>query len=216
MNLRPIEARALIAGPARRDRSRSRATLAKDRDVLVAPPDVLIPAVAQALAGSSIAARRAEHALRRQAARSPARSRRRCCNSFGVTHVILGPFGTPPHLSTRPTNSSTRKCSPRLRHRMSRSCASARPQESARRHDARCRAAPTRKRPRQAFRPKPAATGGHRVRAGLGHRHRPDRDPGAGAVGARRDPRSSSTIHGARARRRDAHPLRRQRHSRQC
>src|ERR1700747_2718873 len=53
MHLVPVEARALIAG-LRAEIDRDAATLAKDREVMVAPPSVLIPAVAQALAGSSI------------------------------------------------------------------------------------------------------------------------------------------------------------------
>ena len=54
MNLTPNEARALIARSARKS-IRDAATLARDRDVLIAPAAVAIPAVAQALAGSSIA-----------------------------------------------------------------------------------------------------------------------------------------------------------------
>jgi triosephosphate isomerase (TIM) len=53
MNLLPVEARALIAG-IRAELDREATALAKDREVMVAPPDILIPAVAQALAGSSI------------------------------------------------------------------------------------------------------------------------------------------------------------------
>src|SRR5258708_8448827 len=53
MHLVPVEARGLIAG-LRAEIDREAATLAKDREVMVAPPSVLIPAVAQALAGSSI------------------------------------------------------------------------------------------------------------------------------------------------------------------
>ena len=53
MHLLPVEARALVAA-IRAEIDRDAATLAKDRDVMVAPPAILIPAVAQALAGSSI------------------------------------------------------------------------------------------------------------------------------------------------------------------
>ena len=53
MHLVPVEARALIAG-IRAEIDRDAAALAKDRDVMVAPPAILIPAVADALAGSSI------------------------------------------------------------------------------------------------------------------------------------------------------------------
>jgi triosephosphate isomerase (TIM) len=53
MNLGPTEARELIMA-LRADLDRDAATLARDREVMVAPPFLAIPAVAQALAGSSI------------------------------------------------------------------------------------------------------------------------------------------------------------------
>jgi triosephosphate isomerase (TIM) len=53
MHLLPVAARALIE-KIRAEIDHDAATLAKDRDVMVAPPAILIPAVAQALAGSSI------------------------------------------------------------------------------------------------------------------------------------------------------------------
>jgi triosephosphate isomerase (TIM) len=54
MNLTPVEARALIEG-LRADLDPDAALLARDREVMVAPPFLSIPAAAQALAGSSIA-----------------------------------------------------------------------------------------------------------------------------------------------------------------
>ncbi len=54
MNLTSAEGRALIAA-IRADLDRDWAALARDRDVMVAPSFVSIPAVAQALAGSGIA-----------------------------------------------------------------------------------------------------------------------------------------------------------------
>jgi triosephosphate isomerase len=54
MNLTPLEARELIAG-IRAELDRDAPILAADRDVLVVPPFLAIPAVAQALAGSAIA-----------------------------------------------------------------------------------------------------------------------------------------------------------------
>jgi triosephosphate isomerase len=54
MNLTPAEGRTLIAR-IRADLDRDAATLAKDRDVMIAPPFLSIPAAAQALAGSAIA-----------------------------------------------------------------------------------------------------------------------------------------------------------------
>jgi triosephosphate isomerase len=53
MNMTPSEARALIA-ELRKELDPDARTLATDRDVLVAPPSLSIPAAAQALAGSSI------------------------------------------------------------------------------------------------------------------------------------------------------------------
>ncbi|MGD0073645.1 MAG: triose-phosphate isomerase [Candidatus Binataceae bacterium] len=53
MNLTPLKARALIAA-LRADLDPDAAMLARDREVVIAPPFVAIPAVAQALAGSSI------------------------------------------------------------------------------------------------------------------------------------------------------------------
>ena len=54
MNLTPAEGRDLIAA-IRADLDRDAATLARDRDVMIAPPFLSIPAAAQALAGSAIA-----------------------------------------------------------------------------------------------------------------------------------------------------------------
>ncbi len=53
MNLTPLKARALIAA-LRADLDRDAAALARDREVVIAPPFVAIPAAAQALAGSTI------------------------------------------------------------------------------------------------------------------------------------------------------------------
>jgi triosephosphate isomerase (TIM) len=54
MNLTPVEGRTLIAA-LRAELDHDAATLARDRDVMVAPPFLSIPAAAQALAGSTIA-----------------------------------------------------------------------------------------------------------------------------------------------------------------
>src|SRR5579862_3666148 len=88
MNLVPAEARALIAA-IRADIDRDAAELAKDRDVMVAPPEVLIPAVAQALAGSSILLGAQNMHYEDKGAFtgevSPPMLR-----AYGVTHVIVG------------------------------------------------------------------------------------------------------------------------------
>jgi len=54
MNLTPAEGRALLAA-LRANLDPDAATLVRDREVMVAPPFLAIPAAAQALAGSSIA-----------------------------------------------------------------------------------------------------------------------------------------------------------------
>ena len=88
MNLVPAEARALIAA-IRGDIDRDAATLAKDRDVMVAPPEILIPAVSQALAGSSILLGAQNMHYEDKGAFtgevSPPMLR-----AYGVTHVIVG------------------------------------------------------------------------------------------------------------------------------
>src|SRR5215469_1024284 len=88
MNLVPAEARALVAG-IRAAIDRDAATLAKDREVMVAPPAILIPAVAQALAGSSIILGAQNMHYDDKGAFtgevSPPMLR-----AYGVTHVILG------------------------------------------------------------------------------------------------------------------------------
>src|SRR5271166_1420016 len=88
MHLGPLEARALIAA-IRAELDRDAAALAKDRDVMVAPPAILIPAVAQALAGSSILLGAQNMHFEDKGAFtgevSPPMLR-----AYGVTHVILG------------------------------------------------------------------------------------------------------------------------------
>ena len=88
MNLTPTEGRALIA-ELRSELDRDAASFAKDREVLVAPPFLTIPAVAQALAGSSILLGAQNMHFEPKGAFtgeiSPA-----MLKAFGVTHVILG------------------------------------------------------------------------------------------------------------------------------
>ncbi len=88
MNLTALEARAMLAA-LRGDIDKDAATLAKDRDILVAPAAILIPAVSQALAGSSIALGAQNMHFEDKGAFtgevSPAMIR-----AYGVTHVILG------------------------------------------------------------------------------------------------------------------------------
>src|SRR5713226_6337019 len=88
MHLVPVEARALIAA-LRAEIDRDAATLAKDREVMVAPPSVLIPAVAQALAGSSILLG-AQNMHHEDKGAFTGEVSAPMLKVFGVTHVIIG------------------------------------------------------------------------------------------------------------------------------
>src|SRR6266702_4366725 len=88
MNLTPLEGRALIAA-LRAELDPEAAALAHDREVLVAPPFLTIPAVSQALAGSSILLGAQNMHFEPKGAFTgevaPA-----MLKAFGVSHVILG------------------------------------------------------------------------------------------------------------------------------
>src|SRR5258708_4336308 len=88
MNLVPTEARALIAG-LRAEIDPDAPPLAKDREVLVAPPSIMIPAVAQALAGSSIMLG-AQNMHYEDKGAFTGEVSPPMLKSYGVTHVILG------------------------------------------------------------------------------------------------------------------------------
>ncbi len=88
MHLIPVEARALVAAICA-EIDRDAATLAKDREVMVAPPAILIPAVAQALAGSSILLGAQNMHYEDQGAFTGEVSPP-MLKSCGVTHVIVG------------------------------------------------------------------------------------------------------------------------------
>ena len=88
MHLLPVGARALVER-LRAEIDPVAATLAKDRDVMVAPPDILIPAVAQALAGSSILLGAQNMHFEDKGAFTGEVSPP-MLQAYGVTHVILG------------------------------------------------------------------------------------------------------------------------------
>ena len=88
MHLVPAAARALVAG-IRGEIDRDAATLAKDRDVMVAPPAILIPTVAQALAGSSIMLG-AQNMHFEDKGAFTGEIAPPMLQAYGVTHVILG------------------------------------------------------------------------------------------------------------------------------
>ncbi len=88
MNLVPNEARALVAG-LRAEIDRDSAALARDREVLIAPPSIMIPAVAQALAGSSIMLG-AQNVHFEDKGAFTGEISPPMLKAYGVTHVILG------------------------------------------------------------------------------------------------------------------------------
>ncbi|HKV54697.1 MAG TPA: triose-phosphate isomerase [Candidatus Binataceae bacterium] len=88
MNLTPLEGRELVAA-IRAELDREAAGLARERDILVAPAFLTIPAVAQALAGSSILLG-AQNVHFEQKGAFTGEVSAPMLRFFGVTHVIIG------------------------------------------------------------------------------------------------------------------------------
>jgi len=88
MHLLPAGARSLVER-IRAEIDRDAASLAKDREVLVAPPSILIPAVAQAIAGSSIMLG-AQNMHYEDKGAFTGEVSPPMLQAYGVTHVILG------------------------------------------------------------------------------------------------------------------------------
>src|SRR5271157_1830418 len=88
MNLGANDARAMIAD-LRKQIDPLAATLIKDRDLLIAPATVVIPAVAQALAGSSIALG-AQNIHWEDSGAFTGEVSAPMLKAFGVSHVIIG------------------------------------------------------------------------------------------------------------------------------
>jgi triosephosphate isomerase len=88
MNLTPNEGRVLVS-EIRTELDCDAAVLAKDRDVLVAPPFLTIPAVSQTLAGSSILLG-AQNVHFEEKGAFTGEVSASMLKAFGVSHVIIG------------------------------------------------------------------------------------------------------------------------------
>ena len=88
MNLTPLEGRALVAA-LRAELDPHAASLNREREVLLAPPFLTIPAVSQALAGSSIMLG-AQNVYFESKGAFTGEVSASMLQAFGVTHVIIG------------------------------------------------------------------------------------------------------------------------------
>ncbi|HVN27465.1 MAG TPA: triose-phosphate isomerase [Candidatus Binataceae bacterium] len=115
MNLSANDARAMIAG-LRTQIDPLAAQLAKDRDLLIAPTMLAIPAVAQALAGSSIALG-AQNVHWEDSGAFTGEVSAPMLKAFGVTHAIIG-HSERRHLFLETDEFVNKKVKTALKHRM--------------------------------------------------------------------------------------------------
>ena len=191
MHLLPVGARALVER-IRAELDPLAATLAKDREVMVAPPDILIPAVAQALAGSSILLG-AQNMHFEDKGAFTGEVAPPMLLAYGVTHVILG-HSERRHIFHETDDLINKKVLAAIHHRMTPILCVGETQDehdSGRALDVVLRQLQRGLR-RRGRRPHHAH--GDCVRAGLGDWHRAHRDARAGRSNpwrdSRRDPRT--------------------------